>query len=90
MTTRRRSRANVLFAVEAARRWAADGVVANALNPGGIWTPPQRRWSAERRAQNERFSRQAEESGLFRMKSPEQGAVTSVFLAAARAGALRP
>jgi len=28
--------ANVLFAVEAARRWAADGIIANALNPGRI------------------------------------------------------
>lgn len=29
--------ANILFAVEAARRWAADGIVVNALNPGRIW-----------------------------------------------------
>ena len=29
--------ANILFAVEAARRWAADGVAVNALNPGRIW-----------------------------------------------------
>ena len=28
--------ANVLFAVEAARRWAADGIAVNALNPGRI------------------------------------------------------
>ncbi|CAM5744497.1 hypothetical protein SAFG77S_08132 [Streptomyces afghaniensis] len=30
--------ANVLFAVEAGRRWAADGITANALMPGGIQT----------------------------------------------------
>src|SRR5690242_17035779 len=34
--------ANVLFAVEATRRWASDGIVANALMPGGIATPLQR------------------------------------------------
>ena len=34
--------ANVLFAVEATRRWAADGITANALMPGGIHTALQR------------------------------------------------
>ena len=34
--------ANVLFAVEATRRWASDGIFANALMPGGIATPLQR------------------------------------------------
>ena len=34
--------ANVLFAVEATRRWAGDGITANALMPGGIATPLQR------------------------------------------------
>ncbi|WP_431246124.1 SDR family NAD(P)-dependent oxidoreductase [Leifsonia xyli] len=29
--------ANILFAVEASRRWAADGIAVNALNPGRIW-----------------------------------------------------
>ncbi|MET8227654.1 SDR family NAD(P)-dependent oxidoreductase [Streptomyces sp. NPDC005301] len=29
--------ANILFAVETARRWAADGIGVNALNPGRIW-----------------------------------------------------
>ena len=73
--------ANVLFAVEATRRWAEDGVTANALMPGGIWTPLQRHWSPEQRAAAERQAGQAEEAGLFRMKTPEQGAATSVFLA---------
>ena len=74
--------ANALFAVEATRRWAADGITANALMPGGIWTPLQRHWSAEKRAANEEQARQAEAAGAFRMKSVEQGAATSVFLAA--------
>ncbi|QFZ77823.1 SDR family NAD(P)-dependent oxidoreductase [Streptomyces fagopyri] len=29
--------ANILFAVEAAERWAADDIAVNALNPGRIW-----------------------------------------------------
>ncbi|MDQ8043324.1 MAG: SDR family NAD(P)-dependent oxidoreductase [Patulibacter sp.] len=73
--------ANVLFAVEATRRWAADGITANALMPGGIWTPLQRHWSAEKRAAAEAQSAAAEASGAFRMKSTEEGAATSVFLA---------
>ena len=74
--------ANALFAVEATRRWADDGITANSLMPGGIWTPLQRHWSAERRAANEAHARQAEASGAFRMKTTQQGAATSVFLAA--------
>lgn len=73
--------ANVLFAVELTRRWADDGVTANALMPGGIWTPLQRHWTAEQRAAAERNAREAEAAGLFRMKSTTQGAATSVFLA---------
>ncbi|MFD9705908.1 SDR family NAD(P)-dependent oxidoreductase [Lentzea sp. NPDC059081] len=34
--------ANVLFAVEATRRWAADGITANAVMPGAIYTNLQR------------------------------------------------
>ncbi|MEU7763985.1 SDR family NAD(P)-dependent oxidoreductase [Nocardia sp. NPDC049190] len=29
--------ANILFAVEASKRWAEDGIAVNALNPGRIW-----------------------------------------------------
>ena len=74
--------ANVLFAVEATRRWAADGITANALMPGGIWTPLQRHWSPEQRAASEQQAAQAEAAGLFHMKTPQQGAATSVYLAA--------
>jgi len=70
--------ANVLFAVEATRRWAADGISANALMPGGIWTPLQRHWSAEKRARSEQMAANA--TG-FSMKTTEQGAATSVLLA---------
>jgi len=73
--------ANVLFAVEASRRWAGDGITANALMPGGIWTPLQRHWSPEYRAEQEAFAAEAEARGDFMMKTPEQGAATSVLLA---------
>ena len=70
--------ANVLFAVEATRRWAADGIVANALMPGGIATPLQRHLPAH-------YAEQALEA--FRaagtdFKTVEQGAATSTLLAA--------
>jgi len=70
--------ANVLFAVEATRRWAADGIFVNALMPGGIATPLQRHLPAH-------YAEQALEA--FRaagtdFKSVEQGAATSVLLAA--------
>ncbi len=73
--------ANVLFAVELTRRWADDGITANALMPGGIWTPLQRHWSDKQRAAAQVQAREAEAAGLFRMKTTEQGAATSVFLA---------
>jgi NAD(P)-dependent dehydrogenase (short-subunit alcohol dehydrogenase family) len=70
--------ANVLFAVEATRRWASDGIVANALMPGGIATPLQRHLPRN-------YAEQALEA--FRaagsdFKTVEQGAATSVLLAA--------
>ncbi|GLV86032.1 hypothetical protein Slala03_57210 [Streptomyces lavendulae subsp. lavendulae] len=34
--------ANVLFAVEATRRWAQDGITANAVTPGAVLTSLQR------------------------------------------------
>jgi NAD(P)-dependent dehydrogenase (short-subunit alcohol dehydrogenase family) len=64
--------ANVLFAVEAAKRWASDGIVANALMPGGIRTALQRHLPEE-------FFKNWEG---FAWKNVEQGASTSVLLAA--------
>jgi NAD(P)-dependent dehydrogenase (short-subunit alcohol dehydrogenase family) len=70
--------ANVLFAVEATRRWAEDGITSNALMPGGITTNLQRHvGGAEYMKQAvKRF-----ESAGVRLKTPEQGAATSVLLA---------
>ncbi len=69
--------ANILFAVEVAKRWASDGIAVNALNPGRIWetnlgrhidTPPQT----------------FDPSGTTGVseKNIAQGAATSVLLAA--------
>ena len=70
--------ANVLFAVEAARRWADDGISVNALTPGGIRTGLQRHISEADLAQ---LSRRAG-VGAPQWKTVEQGAATSVLLAA--------
>jgi NAD(P)-dependent dehydrogenase (short-subunit alcohol dehydrogenase family) len=68
--------ANVLFAVEASRRWAGDGIVANALMPGGIATNLQRHVGG-----SEYMAQATRERGIT-LKTPEQGAATSVLLAA--------
>ena len=69
--------ANVLFAVEAARRWAGDGITANALNPGGIRTNLQRHIDVDALVADV-----ARQGGDVNWKTPEQGAATSVLLAA--------
>jgi NAD(P)-dependent dehydrogenase (short-subunit alcohol dehydrogenase family) len=69
--------ANILFALEATRRWARDGITANALNPGGIRTPLQRHQSPE---QMQAMEARRISSGV-EWKTPEQGAATSVFVA---------
>ncbi|GHJ47757.1 oxidoreductase [Catellatospora sp. TT07R-123] len=71
--------ANVLFAVEAQRRWAGDGITVNALMPGGIRTNLQRHVSDE---ELERL-RAAMGRSEIRWKTPEQGAATSVLVATA-------
>ena len=70
--------ANVLFAVEAARRWADDGIVANALMPGGIFTNLQRHVGGDDYIEQAK-ARFAAAGVSF--KTPEQGAATSVLLA---------
>jgi NAD(P)-dependent dehydrogenase (short-subunit alcohol dehydrogenase family) len=70
--------ANVLFAVEATRRWANDGITANALMPGGIATELQRHVGGA--AYIEQAVERYRQAGSV-LKSPEQGAATSVLLA---------
>jgi NAD(P)-dependent dehydrogenase (short-subunit alcohol dehydrogenase family) len=69
--------ANVLFAVEASKRWADDGVTANALMPGGIRTNLQRYISDE---ELDRL-RAAAGGADLKWKTPEQGAATSILVA---------
>ncbi len=71
--------ANVLLAVEATRRWADDGIVANALMPGGIMTRLQRYVTQEVKDGWQRM--QDEGSAVF--KTPQQGAATSLVAAVA-------
>src|ERR1700730_1097402 len=67
--------ANVLFAVEATRLWAADGITAKAVHPGAVGATHLARYmSAEALAEPRR-------SGMYTFKTIEQGAATSVLVA---------
>ncbi len=61
--------ATVLFAVEADRRWAGEGIRVNACNPGAIATGLQKHTGGL-------------QTPVERRKNVEQGAATSVLLAA--------
>jgi NAD(P)-dependent dehydrogenase (short-subunit alcohol dehydrogenase family) len=67
--------ANILFAVEATRRWADDGITANAVHPGSIIET-----NLARHLNQETFARITAQPG-FTYKTVEQGAATSVLLA---------
>jgi NAD(P)-dependent dehydrogenase (short-subunit alcohol dehydrogenase family) len=71
--------ANVLFAVGAQARWASDGITVNALMPGGIATNLQRHVGGA--AYMEQARERCRKAGS-KLKTPEQGAATSVLLAA--------
>ncbi|WP_134740520.1 SDR family NAD(P)-dependent oxidoreductase [Nocardioides sp. 503] len=60
--------ASTLFAVGATRRWAADGITANAVMPGAIATNLQRHTGGLR-------------TPVERRKTPEQGASTTLLAA---------
>jgi NAD(P)-dependent dehydrogenase (short-subunit alcohol dehydrogenase family) len=75
--------ATILFTVAAAKKWAADGITANALHPGGIMTNIQRHFDDA----TLRFVGAVDEQGRRLevppgWKTPQQGAATSVLLAA--------
>jgi NAD(P)-dependent dehydrogenase (short-subunit alcohol dehydrogenase family) len=72
--------ANILFAVEASRRWAADGIAVNALAPGRVRTNLMR-FIGDETAANAPASFQAANPEIV-WKTVEQGAATSVLLAA--------
>jgi len=61
--------ADALLAVEATRRWSGEGIYANALNPGAIATGLQKHTGGLKTPKE-------------RQKTVQQGAATSVLLAA--------
>jgi NAD(P)-dependent dehydrogenase (short-subunit alcohol dehydrogenase family) len=67
--------ANILFAVEATRRWAADGITANAVHPGAIADTNLSRHMDPGELEKLRSS------GAFTYKTIDQGAATSVLVA---------
>jgi NAD(P)-dependent dehydrogenase (short-subunit alcohol dehydrogenase family) len=67
--------ANVLFAVEANRRWSREGITANAVHPGAIEATNLSRYLDPDHLEQLRVS------GVYRYKTIEQGAATSVFVA---------
>jgi NAD(P)-dependent dehydrogenase (short-subunit alcohol dehydrogenase family) len=71
--------ANVLFAVGAAHRWAGDGITVNALMPGNVASTALARHMGPDDLAN--FG-ETTELGLPPVKTIEQGAATSVLLAA--------
>ena len=71
--------ANALFAVEATRRWAGDGIVTNAVNPGGVATGLQRDFTQQQKD----YLAAAEAAGAFSYKTTQQGAATTLVAAVA-------
>ena len=71
--------ANSLFSVEATRRWARDGIVANTVNPGGVATGLQRSFTPQQRASLDA----AAAASVFTYKTVEQGAATTMVAAVA-------
>jgi NAD(P)-dependent dehydrogenase (short-subunit alcohol dehydrogenase family) len=75
--------ANILFAVEADRRWSSEGITANAVHPGAIFETNLSRHMAPdvlERVWGQVRQRQ-EQSGGIGFKTREQGAATSVLVA---------
>ncbi len=71
--------ANSLFAVEATRRWASEGIVANTVNPGGVATGLQRDFTQKHKD----YLAAAEAAGAFAYKTVQQGAATTLVAAVA-------
>ncbi|WP_194895663.1 SDR family NAD(P)-dependent oxidoreductase [Catenulispora pinisilvae] len=71
--------ANSLFAVEATRLWACDGIIANTVNPGGVATGLQRNFTTQQKQSLDA----AEAAGVFTYKTVEQGAATTIVAAVA-------
>ena len=70
--------ANVLFAVGVRQHWSNDGITANSLMPGLIRTRLQRYIQQS----GDTGGAENDKKGMLSLKTPEQGAAISVFLAA--------
>lgn len=74
--------ANVLFAVGATKRWAQDGIVANAVHPGGIMTNLQRHMDPAEIARRGWVATDTAPAAVPPgFKTPQQGAATSLVAA---------
>jgi NAD(P)-dependent dehydrogenase (short-subunit alcohol dehydrogenase family) len=71
--------ANILFGVEAGKRWSSAGITMNALMPGGILTALQRHVTPEQI--EERLRLRGTSGKPMQLKTPEQGAATTLVLA---------
>lgn len=75
--------ANVLFAVGATQHWAGDGILANAVHPGGIMTNLQRHMDPEEIRSRGWIAKDGEPAAVPPgFKTTQQGAATSTLLAA--------
>lgn len=74
--------ADVLLAVGAAQRWGSDGITANALNPGWISTRLQRHLDDDTMRALGAVDEKGDIIPQPYYKEPDQGASTSVLLAA--------
>ena len=70
--------ANILFGVEAGARWASEGITMNALTPGVVLTALRRHITPEEL--EERLRLRGGDRPM-RLKTPEQGAATTLVLA---------
>jgi len=68
-------RGNVLFAVWATRLWAGDGITANAVHPGAVAGTNLSRYMSPDALTETR------NSSMYKFKTIEQGAATSVLVA---------
>jgi NAD(P)-dependent dehydrogenase (short-subunit alcohol dehydrogenase family) len=73
--------ANILFAIEATRRWSGDGIFAHAVLPGSVFTGLQRHHDEALKRAIGFIQPDGEPSP--RMKSVEQGAATTIWAAVA-------
>ena len=74
--------ANMLFAVELTKRYAADGITANAVMPGGILTGIQKHVPREEMIKRGWMDENGKPNADF--KNTEEGAATSVWGAVAQ------